>query len=271
MMKPDISMIKKMGAGEPDLLKEIDPGAVPRHVAIIMDGNGRWASARAFPRIEGHREGVQSVDTVVSCAREVGVKVLTLYAFSMENWQRPKTEVNALMFLLKDFILRKIAVMQKNNIRFRAVGRIHDLPSDVQKLLRRAEEDTRDNDGLCLNLALSYGGRTEIVDAVRSILREAAEEGLSADQVDETLISSRMYTAGLPDPDMVIRTSGEQRVSNFLTWQTVYSEFYFTPTLWPDFKRREFLEAIVDFQRRERRFGLTGDQVRTVKGKENAF
>ncbi len=249
-----------------DLYQQIDSASIPHHVAIIMDGNGRWAKGRAIPRIQGHREGVRSVDEVVSCAREIGVKMLTLYAFSKENWHRPKAEINALMFLLKEFILKKITVMQENNIRFRAIGRIQDLAPDVQKLLRRGIDETVENDGLSLNLALSYGGRTEIVDAVRSIIRDFSENKIQIDQVDEALISSRMYTVGMPDPDIIIRTSGEQRTSNFLTWQSVYSEYYFTPVLWPDFKRREFLEAIVDFQKRERRFGLTGEQVRTVKG-----
>jgi undecaprenyl diphosphate synthase len=254
-----------------DLLKKVDLSAVPRHVAIIMDGNGRWAEARAYSRIRGHREGVHSVDEVVTCASEIGVKVLTLYAFSVENWQRPRSEVRALMFLLKEFIQKKISVMKKNNIRFKAIGRIQDLSDDVQALLRHAAEETRKNDGLVLNLALSYGGRTEIVDAVRAILRDYSEHAISFDQVDEALITSHLYTVGLPDPDMVIRTSGEKRISNFLTWQSVYAELYFTPTLWPDFKRKEFLKAVIDYQGRERRFGLTGEQVRNVREKDDDF
>jgi undecaprenyl diphosphate synthase len=259
------------GTESDDLLKKVDFSIVPRHVAIIMDGNGRWAEARAYSRIRGHREGVHSVDEVVSCASEVGVEILTLYAFSVENWQRPRSEIRALMFLLKEFIQKKISVMQKNDIRFKVIGRIQDLSEDVRALLKRAEEDTRENHGLVLNLALSYGGRTEIVDAVRSILREFSENAIPLDQVDEALITSHLYTADMPDPDLLIRTSGEKRISNFLTWQSAYAELYFTPTLWPDFKRGEFLKAIIDYQSRERRFGLTGDQVRTVKGKDDAF
>ncbi len=266
-MSKEVSTIESRDRTEyDDLCQQIDHSSVPYHVAIIMDGNGRWAKAKSIPRIQGHREGVRSVDEVVSCAREIGVKMLTLYAFSKENWRRPKAEISALMFLLKEFILKKISVMHENNIRFRAIGRTQDMAPDVQQLLRRAEEETRENDGLSLNLALSYGGRTEIVDAVRSILQDFSENKIQIDQVDEALITSRMYTAGMSDPDIIIRTSGEQRTSNFLTWQSVYSELYFTSVLWPDFKRREFLEAMIDFQKRERRFGLTGEQVRTVKG-----
>jgi undecaprenyl diphosphate synthase len=251
----------------PDLFHQIDPATVPRHVAIIMDGNGRWASARAFPRIMGHKEGVRSVDEVVACAREVGVRVLTLYAFSVENWQRPRTEVRALMGILKEYIKRKVQVMQRNEIRFRAIGRTSDLPPDVQDLLRWAETETQSNQRMTLNLALSYGGRAEIVDAVRSLMKDFAEHKIRVDEIDEALLSARMYTTGNPDPDMIIRTSGELRISNFLTWQSVYTELYFTPILWPDFKRKEFLEAILNYQKRERRFGLTGEQ---VKGEEDA-
>ncbi len=271
-MNKEISIIEKRSRTEnSDLIQQIDLSAVPKHVAIIMDGNGRWAHARSVPRIQGHRAGVQAVDEVVTCAREIGIKVLTLYAFSMENWQRPKEEIRALMYLLKEYILRKITVMKDKNIRFMTIGRIQELPKDVQPLLKRAEEETRQNDGLILNLALSYGGRTEIVDAVRSILKDFSENRIRIDQVDEALVTSRLYTAGLPDPDIMIRTSGEQRISNFLSWQSAYTELYFTPIWWPDFRRTAFLEAIIDFQRRERRFGLTGEQVKTIKGKEDAF
>ena len=247
------------------------PEGVPRHVAIIMDGNGRWAKRRGIPRVEGHREGVRSVDEVVACAREIGVEVLTLYAFSVENWRRPRSEVQALMFLLRQFIQKKIDVMKENGIRFRAVGRLGDLPPDVRPWLRRAEEETAENRGMQLLLALSYGGRAEIVDAVRSLCADAAAGRIRPEEVDEALVASRLYTAGVPDPDLIIRTSGEQRTSNFLLWQSAYTELYFTPTLWPDFKRAEFLDAVRDYQRRERRFGRTGEQVRTVKGTGNGF
>lgn len=262
---------KKSRTDNSDLIQQIDFSAIPKHVAIIMDGNGRWARARSIPRIQGHRAGVKAVDEVVTCAREIGIKVLTLYAFSMENWQRPKEEIRSLMYLLKEYIIKKIKVMKQKNIRFMAIGRIEELPKDIQSLLKQAEDETRQNDGLILNLALSYGGRTEIVDAVRSILKDLSGEKIRIDQVDEALISSRMYTAELPDPDIMIRTSGEQRISNFLPWQSVYTELYFSPIWWPDFRRTEFLEAIINFQKRERRFGLTGEQIKTNKGKEDAF
>jgi len=249
----------------PELFAEIDRSLLPRHVAIIMDGNGRWANTRRFPRIKGHREGVRSVDDVVACARELGIPVLTLYAFSVENWKRPQVEIRALMALLKEYIKAKVAVMQENNIRFNTIGRIHDLPGEIQKLVKETTEATSRNSGLVLNLALSYGGRAEIVDAVQAIVKESAERRIGPEDVNEALVTAHMYSPDLPDPDMIIRTSGENRISNFLTWQSVYSEFYFTPLLWPDFKRKEFLEAIIDFQKRERRFGLTGEQVRPHK------
>jgi len=270
-MGEEVSTIAAQQRGHVGAVAGVDPGGVPGHVAIIMDGNGRWAKRRGIPRVEGHREGVRSVDEVVACAREIGVRVLTLYAFSVENWQRPRSEIQALMFLLRQFIQKKIDVMKRNGIRFRAIGRIRDLPPDVLPLLHRAEEETAENRGMQLLLALSYGGRAEIVDAVRSLCAEAAHGRLRPEDVDEALLASRLYTAGIPDPDLIIRTSGERRTSNFLLWQSAYTELYFTPTLWPDFKRPEFLDAIRDYQRRERRFGMTGEQVRTVKGKGNAF
>ncbi|MDX1765220.1 MAG: isoprenyl transferase [bacterium] len=253
------------GKGYAELFARIDRSALPRHVAIIMDGNGRWANARRIPRIQGHREGVRSVDDVVACARELGIPVLTLYAFSMENWKRPQAEIRALMALLKEYIKAKVSVMQENNIRFNTIGRIHDLPREIQKLVKETMAATSGNSGLVLNLALSYGGRAEIVDAVQAIVKGFAEKRIMPGDVDEALVTAHMYSPHLPDPDIIIRTSGEHRISNFLTWQSVYSEFYFTPLLWPDFKRKEFLEAVIDFQKRERRFGLTGEQIRPHK------
>ncbi len=273
-MGKDIPVAEEMNQSQaryPELFGRIDPAAVPRHVGIIMDGNGRWASRRAFPRIRGHREGVHSVDEVVACAREVGVRVLTLYAFSVENWRRPKMEIQALMSLLREYIVKKLPVMHQHGIRFKTIGRTEDLSPNTRKLLRRAEQETAGYGGLVLNLALSYGGRTEIVDAVRSLVRDAADGKLHPDHVDEALLSARMYTAGLPDPDLIIRTSGEHRTSNFLLWQAAYTELYFTPTFWPDFKRREFLEAILDFQGRERRFGLIGEQLKPTKRVDDAL
>jgi len=251
----------------PDLFHQIDPAALPYHVAIIMDGNGRWAGARSFPRIMGHKEGVRSVDEVVACARETGVRVLTLYAFSAENWQRPRAEVRALMGILKEYIKKKVRVMQEKGIRFRAIGRIRDLPENIQELLHWAERETGANQQMTLNLALSYGGRAEIIDAVQSLAQEVADGRIRPEEIDEAVLSARMYTRDCPDPDLIIRTSGELRVSNFLTWQSVYTELYFTSILWPDFKRKEFLEALLDYQKRERRYGMTGEQ---VKGKEDA-
>ncbi len=273
-MGKDIPVAEEMNQSAvryPDLFHRINPATVPRHVGIIMDGNGRWASRRAFPRIRGHREGVHSVDEVVACAREVGVRVLTLYAFSVENWRRPKMEIQALMSLLREYIVKKLPVMHRHGIRFRTIGRTGDLPPSTRRLLRRAEEETAGYEGLILNLALSYGGRTEIVDAVRSLVQDAAEGKLRPEQIDEALLGARMYTVGLPDPDLIIRTSGEQRTSNFLLWQSAYTELYFTPTLWPDFKRREFLEAILNFQSRERRFGLIGEQIRPSERVDDAL
>ncbi|NOY54276.1 MAG: isoprenyl transferase [Deltaproteobacteria bacterium] len=246
----------------PELFRQIDPAALPYHVAIIMDGNGRWAGARSIPRIMGHKEGVRSVDEVVACARETGVRVLTLYAFSVENWQRPRTEVRALMGILKEYIKRKVRVMQENGIRFQAIGRIHDLPENIQELLHWAERETSANQVMTLNLALSYGGRAEILDAVRSLAQDVADGRIRPSEIDEAVLSSRMYTRDCPDPDLIIRTSGEQRISNFLTWQSVYTELYFTPILWPDFKRKAFLEALLDYRTRERRYGMTGEQVK---------
>ena len=247
----DVSDLAPPGSEEERLLREIDPARLPRHVAIIMDGNGRWARQRRLPRVAGHRAGIDAVrDTVESSAR-LGLEVLTLYAFSLENWKRPPAEVDTLMGLLREYLRKELETLTRNDIRFRVIGRMADLADAVQDELRAAVERTAGNSGMVFNIALSYGGRAEIVDACRSLLRE----GVSPEQVDEAAISRRLYTAGLPDPDLLLRTSGELRVSNFLLWQIAYAEIWVTPTLWPDFRRRHLLEAIVDYQRRERRFG----------------
>jgi undecaprenyl diphosphate synthase len=247
----DLSQLAAPGSDEERLLREIDPARLPRHVAIIMDGNGRWARSRRLPRVAGHRAGIDAVrDTVESSAR-LKLEVLTLYAFSLENWKRPRTEVDTLMGLLQEYLRKELQTLQRNDIRFRVIGRVADLAGSVQEELRSAIDATAGNRGMVFNIALSYGGRAEIVDACRSLMRD----GLAPESVDEAALARRLYTAGLPDPDLLIRTSGELRVSNFLLWQIAYAEIWVTPTLWPDFRRRHLLEAILDYQRRERRFG----------------
>ncbi len=225
-----------------------------RHVAIIMDGNGRWARSRGLPRIEGHRNGVKRVDEIIDAAIDQRLKAVTFYTFSMENWQRPKAEVSALMRILKTYIKNEMKRLHKKNIVFRAIGNIEKLPVEVQKVLKDFEELTRYNTGLIVSSALSYGGRAEIVNAVRKMI----ENGLRAGDINEKTVESYLYTAGIPDPDIIIRTSGEMRLSNFLLWQSAYTEFYFTDLYWPDFGRNEFLSAIRECQNRERRFGALG-------------
>ncbi len=241
--------------------KLIDPALIPAHVAIIMDGNGRWAQQKKRPRLYGHKVGVESVQEVVECAGELGVKVLTLYAFSSENWKRPGVEVNGLMGLLKSYLLSEISKMLKNRIRLVTIGDTEKLPQDVREVLEKTIAETADNDGLTLNLALSYGGRLEIVRAVREIAAEVLADDLSLDEINESLISNHLFTAALPEPDLLIRTGGEARLSNFLLWQASYAEIYFTDTMWPEFRRQSFLQAIAEYQRRERRFGRTSAQL----------
>jgi len=228
---------------------------VPQHIAIIMDGNGRWAKQKGKPRIEGHRAGIHVVREIVRACGELGVRFLTLYSFSIENWSRPRQEIQALMLLLKRFLRSELKELMSNDVRFMAIGRIKDLPKSVQDELARVTEKTKNNRGLTLVLALSYGGRAEITDAVKEIALQAAGEKISPDDINEEMISSHLYTRQIPDPDLLIRTSGEMRVSNFLLWQISYSEIWVTQTLWPDFNRNELNLAIEEFQRRERRFG----------------
>jgi undecaprenyl diphosphate synthase len=230
-------------------------GKIPRHVAIIMDGNGRWAKAKNMVRIQGHRAGAESVREVVRAAGEFGVKYLTLYAFSVENWQRPKGEINTLMGLLEKFLRDELHELIKNNIRLQAIGRLSDLPEKVRTQLHECIQATRENTGLILIFALSYSGRVEIVEAVRSIVREIKLGHLDSAQIDEQVFSHHLYTRYYPDPDLLIRTSGEMRLSNFLLWQLSYTEIYITPTLWPDFRRADFAKALVDYGNRQRRFG----------------
>ena len=228
---------------------------LPKHIAIIMDGNGRWARQRGLPRTMGHRAGIKAVRRVVEACVELKISVLTLYAFSIENWRRPKTEVNTLMRLLAEFLEKEIKEMNENHIRFTAIGRLHELPDFVQKRLLRTIEATAHNQGLVLNLALNYGGRSEIVDAVKKMAYKVKENGLRPEEIDETFFSQFLYTRDLPDPDLLIRTSGEMRISNFLLWQISYSEIVVTRKLWPDFTKEDLKRAIEEFQTRERRFG----------------
>jgi undecaprenyl diphosphate synthase len=234
---------------EQDLRQQIDPAKLPQHIAMIMDGNGRWAKQRHLPRVFGHRAGITSVREAVRACGELGIKALTLYAFSAENWSRPSTEVNALMRLLEDYLERELPELQKNNVQLRAIGRWQSLPAGARTGLERVIAATAKNKGLILNLALNYGGRQEIVDACNRALKDKVK------QVDEETFATYLNTSGLPDPDLLIRTSGEMRISNFLLWQLAYTEIYITPTAWPEFRRKHLYEAILDFQQRQRRFG----------------
>jgi undecaprenyl diphosphate synthase len=245
------------------VIDELKKNYIPRHVAVIMDGNGRWAELHGNDRIFGHQQGVDAVRSVVEGAGESGIEYLTLYAFSTENWDRPKDEVNALMSLLVHAIVQETDNLNEKNVKMLAIGDLVSLPHDVQIKLAEAVQRTSSNNGLNLILALSYSGRWEIVEAVRKIVGEAKNGKLNEEQVDETMFASHLSTAGIPDPELLIRTSGEYRISNFLLWQVAYSEFYFTPILWPDFRKENLFEAIGDFQRRERRFGKTSEQIRS--------
>jgi undecaprenyl diphosphate synthase len=239
------------GGPEEALARQVEFDRLPRHVAIIMDGNGRWAGERRLPRVEGHRAGVDAVRDVVETSARLGLEVLTLYAFSVENWKRPATEVSTLMMLLKRYLRSELETLLGNNIRFNVIGRADALASDIQTELLDAERNTAKNTGMLFNIALNYGGRTEIIDAAR----RAIEAGLKPADLDEDRFASFLYTAGQPDPDLLIRTSGEMRVSNFLLWQIAYAEIWVTDTLWPDFRCRHLLEAVVAYQKRDRRFG----------------
>jgi undecaprenyl diphosphate synthase len=233
----------------------LDDASFPRHVAIIMDGNGRWAAARALPRAEGHRRGVEALRRTVRAAMELGIETLTVYSFSKENWARPADEIGTLMALLRRFIRKDLAELHSNNVHIRVVGSRDGLPADIGPLLVEAEETTKFNDGLMLVIAFNYGGRQEIVAAARALASDVAAGRLSPDAIDERLFARRLMTAGISDPDLVIRTSGEQRVSNFLLWQGAYAEFVFLPVLWPDFDRAAMEDAIAQYAGRERRFG----------------
>jgi undecaprenyl diphosphate synthase len=253
-MQP-LDEIAEPGTREREILERIDRDRLPSHVAIIMDGNGRWARARSLPRVEGHRAGIRSVRETVETAAKLGFEVITLYAFSTENWKRPRHEVLTLMGLLKEYINRELKTLRANNLRFRPIGRIDQLDPSVQRELQRAVDGTADCTGTLVQIALNYSGRQELTDLVREGVTEGAAGTLSPETIDEAWISTRLATGGCPDPDLLIRTSGEQRISNFLLWQVAYAEIYFCPVLWPDFTRADLLSAVLEFQQRERRFG----------------
>jgi undecaprenyl diphosphate synthase len=253
------ALLDALAPNHPDLALAgaIDPARIPRHIAIIMDGNGRWAAQRNLPRVAGHKAGVPSVRTAVETCARLGVEALTLYAFSIENWKRPRTEVDTLWRLLRAYLRLELGTLLRNNVRFGAIGRIAALPEPVQAALDHAIRKCASNTGLQLNLAINYGGRAEIVDAVKALVEQAR---IRPEEITEETVSAHLYTAGQPDPDLLIRTSGEMRVSNFLLWQIAYAELYVTDTLWPDFHQRELLQAVLDYQKRDRRFGGLGSQ-----------
>ena len=240
-------------------LDKIERAALPKHVGIIMDGNGRWAIKRRMPRLQGHRNAVKAVRACVEASAELGLQVLTLYAFSTENWKRPRKEVSALMDLFFEFLEKELHTMLDNNVRFQLIGNRDGLPNFLQNRLSHALDSTAENTGLLLNLALNYGGRDEMVRAIRKIAESVKESEILPEMIDESLVSANTYTVGLPDPDLIIRTSGEMRLSNFLIWQAAYAEFFFTEVLWPDFTKEDLYKALIEFQRRKRRMGRTTD------------
>ena len=246
---------KSLSSENDHLYEKLDRSKLPEHVAIIMDGNGRWAKKKLMNRVRGHEQGVKVVREITRACRNIGIPFLTLYAFSTENWQRPKPEVAALMVLLKKFLKSEHDELIKNNIKLNAIGQINRLPSDVREILEQTISDTANNTRLNLNLALSYGGREEITQAVQNIAQKVKNGTLTPEEINENLIKENLYTKNFPDPDLMIRTSGEMRISNFLLWQLAYSEMFITDTLWPDFSQEEFIEILMDYQKRDRRFG----------------
>ncbi len=245
----------KPGSREARVAEEIDPGRLPQHISIIMDGNGRWAQRRHLPRVAGHRAGVRPVRECIETCAQLGVGWLTLYAFSVENWKRPKAEVDTLWRLLRHSLIKELPELKRNGVRLQVIGRMEDLPEEVQRDLDHAMVETAAGGGLLLTIALNYGARSEILDAVRSILEAERRRGPSPEPLTEESFAQNLYTAGMPDPDLLIRTSGEMRVSNFLLWQIAYSEIWVTQRMWPEFRPLDLLEAIVDYQKRERRYG----------------
>jgi len=251
MSLQNILTVVKAGSPEEALARQINFDRLPVHIAVIMDGNGRWAAQRHLPRVEGHRAGIESVREVVEGSARLGIKVLTLYAFSVENWKRPVTEVSTLMTLLKRYLRLELNTLLRNDIRFKVIGRDEELAPDVRRELKMAEEKTAGSAGMLFNIALNYGGRAEIVEAARRVIAS----GIAPDELDEQRFGDFLYTAGQPDPDLLIRTSGEMRISNFLLWQIAYAEIWVTDTLWPDFRKQHLLEAVLAYQKRERRYG----------------
>ncbi|RPD95975.1 isoprenyl transferase [Aureibaculum marinum] len=244
-----------------NIITQINTQKIPKHVAIIMDGNGRWAKQKGMLRVFGHRNGVKAVKQTVEAAAEIGIKVLTLYAFSTENWQRPQSEVKALMKILVSSLKDELETFQKNDIKLHSIGQTENLPKKAQKELKEVIELTKNNNKMVLNLALSYGSREEIVNTIRNISKKVVNKQLSIEEINEKIINNHLYTFTLPDVDFLIRTSGEKRISNFLLWQIAYAELYFTDVLWPDFRKEDFFKAILDFQQRERRFGKISEQI----------
>ncbi|HZI18479.1 MAG TPA: isoprenyl transferase [Pyrinomonadaceae bacterium] len=254
-MLANFAEVVERGSRDEALLAQVEWSRLPRHLAIIMDGNGRWAAQRGQQRVAGHRAGVEAVRAAVDTAARLGLKALTLYAFSTENWKRPRLEVDALMRMLKRYIRLELDEVHRQNVRFQAIGRTDALHESVRSSIERAAERTAANTGMVLSVALNYGGRAEIVDAVRDAARSLAAAGRPAEEITEAEISRHLYTRDLPELDLLVRTSGEMRISNFLLWQAAYAEIYVTETLWPDFRRAHLLEAVLDYQRRDRRFG----------------
>lgn len=254
-MRSNFAKVIEPGSEDERLLETIDPARLPQHIAVIMDGNGRWAKMRGKPRIFGHQEGAESVRSILDTCARLEIKAVTLYAFSTENWKRPEDEVSGLMQMLKLYLRKELGAVHDNNIRFQAIGNIEGLADDVRSEITRASEQTKGNTGTVLSIALNYGGRAEITDAARAAMKELVAEGKGPDELRESDIERNLYTRGLPEVDLLIRTSGEFRISNFLLWQLAYSEIYVTQTLFPDFRRAEIFKAVIDFQSRERRFG----------------
>ena len=233
----------------------LDPNRIPQHIAIIMDGNGRWARERNLSRTQGHIEGVRRVDEIVQLASELKMRALTIFAFSTENWQRPEEEVSTLMKIFSEVLKKEVSKLMKLNVQFRCIGSVDEAPEYLLKILEGVVEKTKDNTGMVLNMAFNYGGRAEIIRATKRIAQKVIDQSVQIDEINDKLFSDQMYTSGLPDPDLLIRTSGEKRISNFLLWQLSYSEFYFVDIYWPEFRKNEFLKAIKDYQNRDRRFG----------------
>jgi len=257
------ALLDSLQPGHPDeaLARALNPERLPAHIAIIMDGNGRWARRRGQLRVAGHKAGMRPVRTVIETCSQMGIPALTLYAFSIENWKRPRTEVEMLWRLLRTYLRLELPEMMRQQIRMNAIGRLDALPAQVHSELLEVLEETAQNHGLQVNLAINYGGRAELVDAVKALVEKARRGQMTAEAIDEAAISAHLYTAGIPDPDLLIRTSGEMRISNFLLWQIAYAELYVTDTLWPDFTRADLLRAILDYQKRDRRFGGLGGPV----------